>query len=147
MSNEAQKTASDLVYDQYCRNGGPAKYPILLQWSPGQISEIRTKISPLTEFSQHNRGYQWVRGCVSTKPISFVNFQRFVLEPWPKKRQKTPIFTCFTVVPPYRASDPNAHVSKRSPPRDATLVTSGPTPQDARFLPKSGTKLFGRTPH
>ena len=54
-------------------------------------------------------------GCVSTRPVSLVNFYRPVLEPRPKKRRKSPIFPRFTVVPLYRASDANHHVSMRSP--------------------------------
>ena len=142
---EQSLAATDLAHGQHCRNAGPAKYPVLLQWSPGQISEIRRKFLRSQIFPSITAGTGGRWRCVSTIPTSPVNFQRLVSEPRPKKRRKTPIFPRCTVAPLCRASDANHYGSMRSPFRGAALVTSGPTPPNARFLPKGGVKLSGRT--
>ena len=123
---------------------GPRSTLFYYSGHPAKFSKFKRRFLRSENFPSLTAGTGGCGGFVSIIPISFVNFQRFVSEPRRKKRRKTPILAHFTVVPPYRASDPKTNALPRCPPRDATLVTSGPTPPDARFLQKSVSLKSGR---
>merc|ERR1711973_119072 len=119
---------------------GPRSTLFYYSGHPAKVLKFKRKFLGSQNFPSITAGTGGSGGCVSTRPVSLVNFQRLISEPRPKKHRKSPIFPRFTVVLLYRASQANAHISMRSPPRGATLVTLGPMAPDARVLPKSGVK-------